>query len=310
MPEIVCIGILVADFIASVVKKLPERGKLELVDNTSLFTGGCATNTAIALAKLGIDVEAMGMVGDDIFGEYIIRELRDNKVGIKGVKKNKNKETSTTIVMVDPDGERRFIHNTGANGELRLSDIDWDIIKKTRIIHVAGSFLLPAFDGEECAQFLKESKKLGITTTLDTAWDSQGKWMDLLEDSLPYIDYFLPSYEEAIMLSGKKDEEEICNYFLNNGVGTVGLKMGSKGCLIKNKENKIYCPPLKVKAIDTTGAGDSWVAGFLTGLYKGWSIEKIGRFANSVGASCVQSTGASTGIKSYEETLEMLVRGE
>ncbi len=310
MGNIICLGILVADFIASTIEKFPELGKLELVNNTGVFTGGCATNTSIALAKLGMDVGVIGKVGDDILGQYVISELKKNKVGTKGVSISDKKETSTTIVLVDTEGERTFIHNTGANGDLTLKDIDLESLKASSIIHVAGYFLLPGFEGEDCKQFLKKVKKMGLTTTVDTAWDAQKRWLKLIQGSLPYIDYFLPSYEEALMLSGEKEPRKICDFFLEKGVGTVGLKMGKEGCLIKNKREEIYCPPYQVKVVDTTGAGDAWVAGFLAGLYKGWPLTKVGKFANAVGASCVRSTGASSGIMGFEETIKLIEEGE
>jgi len=310
MGKIWCLGILVADFIARPVDKFPERGKLELVSNTRVFTGGCATNTSIALAKLGQEVEVLGKVGDDILGQYVIDELKKNRVGTEGIMVTGDRETSTTIVLVDREGERTFIHNTGANGELTLSDIDFALFSSASLVHIAGFFLLPGFDGGDCQEFLRRVKVMGITTTLDTAWDAEGRWLELLEGSLPYIDYFLPSYGEAVMLSGEEEPREIAAFFLERGVGTVGLKMGEKGCFIKNKEEEIFCPPYPVEVVDTTGAGDSWVAGFLTGLSKGWPLEKVGKFANAVGASCVRSMGASSGIRGFEETVNLMQKGE
>ena len=304
MLKIACLGILVADLIANTVDKMPEKGKLELADNISLYTGGCATNTTIALSKLNYKPYVIGKVGDDYLGDFIINNLRQNGVDPSGIERESH--TSATMVFVDESGERSFIHSTGANARIKNSDINWEELAQYDIVHVAGTFLMPGFDGAETAKFLRKAKSLGLITTLDTAWDSNGRWLELLEDSLPYIDYFLPSYEEAVELSGLKNEEEIADFFDDKGVKNIGIKLGDRGCYLANKEQKIRVPSLSVEVKDTTGAGDAWAAGFLAGLAENWSLEKTCRFANGVGASAVQEIGASTGIKSKKEILDMI----
>lgn len=304
MRKIACLGILVADLIANTIKKIPERGKLELADNISLHTGGCATNTSIALSKLGYDPYLIGKVGADYLGDFIINNLE--KYGIDTADISQESHTSVTMVFVDKSGERSFIHSTGANSKLRNSDINWNKIKRYDIIHVAGTFLMPGFDGEETALFLKKAKSLGLITTLDTAWDSNDRWLELLEDSLPYIDYFLPSYEEAVELSNFDDEEKIAEFFLAQGVKNIGIKLGDRGCYLANKDQKIRVPSMSVDVKDTTGAGDAWSAGFLAGIAEDWALEKTCRFANAVGASAVEEIGASTGIKTKKEILRMI----
>lgn len=304
MLKIACIGILVADIIANTIEKMPEKGKLELADNISLYTGGCATNTSIALSKLGYDPYVIGKVGNDYLGDFVLKNLKENGIISTGIKRESH--TSATMVFVDKSGERSFIHSTGANSTIRNSEIDWEQLAKYDIVHIAGTFLMPGFDGLETARFLKKAKSLGLITTLDTAWDSKGRWLKILEESLPYIDYFLPSYEEAVELSNLTKEEEIADFFLNKGVKNVGIKLGDRGCYLANKDKRIREYSISVDVRDTTGAGDAWAAGFLAGLAEKWSLEETCRFANAVGASAVQEIGASTGIKSKKETLELI----
>ena len=171
---------------------------------------------------------------------------------------------------------------------------------------------MPKFDGIQCADFLKKVKEMGKYTVLDTAWDSKGRWMNLLKPCMKYIDLFIPSLEEAVMLSGKEEPEEIADVFLSMGVKTVVIKLGKKGCFIKDLKGEKHLIPTytKIKAVDTTGAGDSFVAGFLTGLTKGWNLYECGKFANAVGTHCVMAAGASTGIKSFEETFMFIKNNE
>ncbi len=145
---------------------------------------------------------------------------------------------------------------------------------------------------------------MGKILTLDTAWDFKGKWLSVIEKSLPYIDYFLPSIEEAKMISGKEDKEEICKFFLNKGVKNVGLKMGGKGSFIMNNTEKYYFPSLPVEVVSTLGAGDAYVGGFLVGLLKGYNFENCGLLANITGAQSVTSMGATSGIKNWKGLLD------
>lgn len=312
MFDVTCVGILVADAIARTVDGLPESGKLQLIDKIELFTGGCATSAAIDMAKLGLNVAIIGKIGNDGFGKFMSTALKDEKVNVEGLRADDAIGTSASIVTVDPNGERSFLHYLGANAEFGIDDIDYNIIKDSQIVFVAGTMLMPKFDGAQCADFLKKAKDMGKYTVLDTAWDSKGRWMNVLESCMKYIDLFIPSIEEAAMLSGKEEPEEIADVFLSMGIKTAVIKLGKKGCFIKNLDGEKHLIPTytKIKAVDTTGAGDSFVAGFLTGLTKGWNLYECGKFANAVGTHCVMAAGASTGIKSLEETLKFMENNE
>lgn len=312
MFDVTCVGILVADAIARTVYGLPESGKLQLIDKIELFTGGCATSAAIDMAKLGLNVAIIGKIGNDGFGKFMSTALKDEKVNVEGLRADDAIGTSASIVTVAPNGERSFLHYLGANAEFGIDDIDYNIIKDSQIVFVAGTMLMPKFDGAQCADFLKKAKDMGKYTVLDTAWDSKGRWMNVLESCMKYIDLFIPSIEEAAMLSGKEEPEEIADVFLSMGIKTAVIKLGKKGCFIKNLDGEKHLIPTytKIKAVDTTGAGDSFVAGFLTGLTKGWNLYECGKFANAVGTHCVMAAGASTGIKSLEETLKFMENNE
>lgn len=312
MFDVTCVGILVADAIARTVDNLPESGKLELVERIELFTGGCAANAAIDMAKLGLNTAVLGKLGDDGFGKFMLNSLKDENVDVAGLKIDSLVGTSSSLVTIDSNGERSFLHYLGANAEFGVEDINIDIIENSEIVFVAGVMLMPKFDGIPCAQFLKLVKEMGKYTVLDTAWDSKGRWMNLLGPSMKYIDLFIPSLEEAIMLSGKKEPEEIADFFLSMGVKTVVIKLGKNGCFIKDDKGEKHQIPTytKVKVVDTTGAGDSFVAGFIAGMVHGWNLYECGKFANAVGSHCVMAAGASNGITSFEEILNFVQNNE
>lgn len=304
---IICLGIMVADVVGRPLKALPDRGRLVLVDEMSLHTGGCAINTATALSGLGLPVEVIGKIGLDAFGDFLLRELESRGIGVRGVSRCAELGTSATMVMVDPDGERRFVHCIGANARLTLDDVDLDLIADASILHVAGALVLPGIDGEPTAELLRKAHSLGLTTFLDTVWDDTGLWMKVLGPCLPFVDYFVPSLTEAESLTCLEEPEDIARALLDQGVGTVGLKMGSEGCLVMtNTGETLRIPAFEVDVVDATGAGDSFSAGFIAGIWQNWSLEETARLANAVGALCVTGLGATGGVRTLAETLRFM----
>ena len=306
MAQVTCVGILVADVVGKPVDVYPERGKLVLVDQLELHSGGCAANTGVGLAKIGIDTAVVGKVGIDGLGDFMIGYLQKIGVDARGVTRDPKVGTSGTMVAVHSDGERSFMHYLGANACFSEDDIDFDIIKGSKILHVAGTYLMPGIDGEPTAHVLAKAQSMGIITTLDTAWDSKGQWMRVIEPCLEYIDYMVPSIAEAQQVTGKTEPSDVAKVLMDHGVKIVGLKMGEEGCYIRSADAEIRIPRYEVKIVDALGAGDAFAAGFLTGIVEGWDLEKTGRFANATGAHCVMAAGSTAGIKSMEEILEFM----
>jgi sugar/nucleoside kinase (ribokinase family) len=212
------------------------------------------------------------------------------------------------MVMVHADGERSFVHYVGANAALRLEDIDMERVRASRVLHIAGALLLPSFDGEPAAQLLRQAQEAGVITSFDTVWDPRGHWLEKVGPCLPYVDYLLPSFEEARMLaSGRESPADVAQFLIDQGARVVGLKLGERGSYVRSAEGQeVYAPPLPVTAVDALGAGDAYVAGFLAGVVRGWDLERCARFANAVGACCVMQLGATTGVRGFDETLAFL----
>jgi sugar/nucleoside kinase (ribokinase family) len=304
---IICLGILVADIVGRPLRAVPDLGRLVLVDEMSLHTGGCAINAATALARLGLPVQVIGKIGSDSFGDFVLKALTERGIETRGITRDKEVGTSATMVMVAPDGERRFVHYIGANARLTLGDIDLSMVEAGSILHVAGSLVMPGIDGQPTAELLRHARESGVTTFLDTVWDDTGRWMEILVPCLPYIDYFVPSLPEGQALTGLDEPTEIARALLEHGVRTVGLKMGVDGCLVMSGDGQaIRLPAFQVDVVDATGAGDAFAAGFIAGVWQGWPLEQTARFANAVGALCVTGLGASGGVRSLSETLSFM----
>ena len=316
--DVLSLGIFVVDVLGRPIDRFPDKGKLTLFDEMETHTGGCANNTAIALARLGISVGAMGKIGEDPFGNLVLQTLTENGVDTTGMVTTADAGTSFTFVAVASDGERSFCHYLGANGELSEAELGWDIIKTAKILHIGGALVMPNFDGEPMANVLRKAKALGITTSLDTAWDATGKWLDTLEPCLPYVDIFLPSLEEARHLVTSKSPplQEIAQFFRDYGIHTVAIKMGTQGSYVcrgpvsgtslsRHPSEEIFVPAYPVNVVDTTGAGDAYVAGFLAGTVMGWDLKATAELASATGAACVTAIGTTAGIQNLEETLKI-----
>ena len=304
--DVLCLGILVADVVAKPIEEMPGKGKLELVDAMELHTGGCDSNTGYALNKLGISTGLMGKVGTDGFGDFVIDYIKGSGLDTRGIKRTSSVNTSATMVMVSADGERTFFHYLGANAELCYDDVDFDIVREAKILHIAGAFLMPKFDGKATAMVLKQAREWGIITSLDTAWDSKGNWMNVLEPCLSHLDIFMPSIEEARMITGKETPSEIAEFLLSYGIGTVALKMGERGSYIRTQDWEMSVPIYKIDSVDATGAGDAFAAGFLAGVSKNWDPREAVKLANAVGACCVTAMGATAGMKNMQETMAFM----
>lgn len=290
--DVICIGILVADVVVKSVERLPDAGKLEAVDSITLSLGGCAANTAVGLSRLGHDVSVLGAIGDDGFGDFIVDILIDEGVDTTGIVRLEDVATSVTDVLVDSRGERRFLHFKGANARFTSDDLDLNFLELSRHLHIGGTFLMDAFDGADAASVLRSAKEKGITTSLDTAWDPSGVWYDLIEPMLEYVDIFLPSDEEAGMLSGEDNVREMARFFLAKGVRTVGIKCGSKGGYFRSEDDEHVLPPLEVDVVDTTGCGDAFCSGFISGTIDGLSFRECAKRAVILGSLCATGLGA------------------
>jgi len=302
--DVVCLGILVADVIARPVDDLPERGTVALVEEISLRAGGCAVNTASALAKLGARAGVAGKVGADPFGDFLLGVLDQRGVDRRGVLRDPAVPTSATVALVGSDGERTFLHLPGANGALRRGELDRELVFAGATLHVAGMLVMPAFDGEPAASVLADAKARGLVTSLDTVFDATGRW-DLVLPSLSHTDLFSPSLAEARAISGELEPAHVAAWLRERGVGEVVLKMGAEGCYASGEGFEGRVAALRVEAVDGTGAGDAFVAGLLYGKLAGWDFERSVRLANACGALATTAVGATEGVRGLDETLAL-----
>src|SRR5439155_9396210 len=243
-PDVVCVGILVADVIVRPVSRLPATGTLGLVDSIELRGGGCALNTASCLARLGLRSAALGKVGSDTFGEFVLRLLREHGVYAGGVLSDPELPTSASVALVDPAGERTFLHVRGANAALRADELGQRPFAG-RALHVAGALVLDALDGEPTARLLADARRRGIRTSVDTVFDAGGRWERLLP-ALPHCDLVTPGLAEASGVTGEEYPARAARRLRDIGVGVAAVTLGPDGCYVAGEGFDGHVPGFEV----------------------------------------------------------------
>ena len=272
-----------------------------------MMLGGMSINTAVGLAKIGkVPVGLIACFGNDNSGKFLVSGLQEYDIDISNLLFTDEAGTGTAICFIHPDSERSMILCLAANHHLTKDKIDYSVFQSGDIAHFGGSMICEGTRGDDLAVIFKKLKEIGVTISMDTCWDGTDQWSKILNPCLPYCDIFETNKEEGLRYSGKDTVEEAIEHFSFFGPKIVVLKEGSEGVRIKSDEYSGSVPIFQVKAVDATGAGDSFNAGFLFGLYYGWPIEQATIFASAVGAICVTAYGASTGILSYDETIDFI----
>lgn len=305
-PEIIVIGSAIADVLVTGVDAgIFERGSTP-AGGISMQTGGDALNEAMILSRLGRRVKLISRVGKDPAGQLILAACERDGVDISGIRTDADLDTGVNVVLVDAKGERRFI--TDPNGGLRkiMPEHVMEAVRKTPIaengiVSYASMFVHPHMV-DHLPEVFAGIKAKGAVLCVDTTKPKRGEKAEDIKDALRYIDYLLPNYEEAAMITGEDDPGRIADRFMEFGVKNVIVKLGGAGCLVRNAAtNRIVSAVPGIKAVDTTGAGDNFAAGFICGLYEGMSVVDSAIFANAVASLCVERVGAASGDRNRKD---------
>jgi len=305
--SVLCIGMMVADIIAHPISTFDLSVDTTVVDNIQVQCGGDALNAAIGLARLGVRTALAGKVGNDAFGRFLVETVRGAGVDGSSLKIAEGESTGSVLVLVKGTGERAFVYHGGTNDTLCEADVNAAALGEADIVHFGGVCLMPGLDGDGEVSILSRARERGKTTSMDVTWDPTGRWLDIVRPCLPHLDYFLPSLNEAKHIAGTDDPEQIAERLLEHGVGTVVVKLGSHGCYVRSADEGFRLPACPVaQVVDTTGAGDAFLAGFLTGLSKRLPVRECAELANAVGAMAVRAVGSTAGVTSFSDALDLM----
>lgn len=306
--DLSCMGILVLDVFGTNIETFPQKGTSEYFDRLEIHPGGCAYNTGVDACRLGLRVSMMGKVGCDSFGEIMLNSMCKEGADTKAVVQSRDTNTAFSFVMVPGDGQRRIYHTFGVNRILNPEDVDRQRILASSMLHVAGAGLMPAIDGESTAELFKFARQHGILTSMDPVVKEDVKGSVL--PCLPHLDIFLPNMDESYYITGYKNPVDQLKYYIDAGVKIAGIKLGPKGCLISDGIELLTLGVYPVPVVDTCGAGDAFIAGFLYGILQEWEVEMTAKFATAAASFCVQSIGATTAIPKAQEILNYMKNNE
>ncbi len=268
-----------------------EDGKELLVDDASLLLGGSSSITAFNVSMLGARTGFVGWVGEDVFGRYVRERLVAAGVDVTHLRTAGRAKSGITIWATN-DRQKAGLTYAGTIALLRGVDVTSAYLRKARHLHVGAYFLQTRLHAGAAALF-RRARKLGLTTSLDCNWDPAGKWESNIRAVLKETDLFFPNEDEALALTGRASVKEAAEE-LARLARVVVVKRGRKGALVWSKLGYAEVKARPVKAVDTTGAGDSFDAGFLEAYLRGEDLLACARSGVKAGARAVSKVGGTT----------------
>ena len=294
-PEIVIIGASILDVLAYPADEEVFRTGSSPAEDIRLSVGGDALNEATVLARLGMKVLLETVIGSGKAGKFILDHCRDCGILLPADCVREDFSTGINVVLVSRDGSRHFLTNPhGSLRRLTLQDIHMPFPQSAKIVCFASIFVFPEIGPKELEVIFRTAKEQGKTVCADMTKRKKNETVEDLAGALKYVDYLIPNDEEAMLLTGEESVEAVAGRLREAGAGTVVIKCGDRGCYLDSADGKCWIPAEKnVKCVDTTGAGDSFAAGFLYALSRGRSLRECAEYGNRCGAKAVSVAGAS-----------------
>ncbi|MGI6011378.1 MAG: carbohydrate kinase family protein [Ruminococcus sp.] len=298
--DAVIIGASIIDIPAGPVDASVFQSGSHPVDRLAFQVGGDAINEATILSHLGHRIKLISKIGDDLGGRFIQEHCDRLHINRESFIIDSSMDTGINIVLIEPDGERSFItSNRGGLRQLRPEDIDVSTFSQSSLLCFASIFVFPFFSPDDYSRIFAQAKKNNMTLCADMTKCKNQETVEDLKEALSYLDFVFPNLEEARMVTRREDPDDVADAFLDCGVKHAVIKLGKQGCLIKSRQERLLIPALpNIHCLDTTGAGDNFAAGFLSGLIKKQPLRECGRIANETAAKCIEKIGATAWINS------------
>ena len=299
--DLVVIGELNPDAIVAGAAIEPAFGQAErLADSGTLALGGSGGIVSSGAARLGLRVAHVGVVGDDAAGRFVLGQLRERGVDLNWCRVDPTMGTGITVALSRGD-DRAMLTCPGTIAALRAEDVPAAALEQTRHVHVS-SFYLQEGLRDGVPELFGSAHAAGATTSLDCGWDPLDEWEGGIDAALSATDVFLPNDAEACRIARSDDPEEALHR-LSGRVPTVAVKLGARGAVARSGSERAAAAPPPVSAIDATGAGDSFAAGFLRGVLDGRPLAETLRLAVACGALSTRALGGVDAQPALDEAL-------
>jgi sugar/nucleoside kinase (ribokinase family) len=302
-PRILVAGEINADLICQGYREFATPGKEVLVDDFAMTLGSASAICAAGLAKLGNSTAFVGKVGADLWGDYCVDFLARLGVDVSRVRKSLEWKTGVTI-SISSAKDRALVTYLGAITALTEQDIPDAMLRDFDHLHVSSFFLQEGLR-PGLATLFGRATDLGLSTSLDTGFDPAEAWGEDLHTVLAVTDVFLPNEVELAAISGHQQTHDALRA-LRNGRTVTAAKLGAKGAAALVDGLLLEAPPIPVTPIDTTGAGDTFNAGFLHAWLRGMPVEQCLRAGAFTGGKSTEAIGGTAGQPDAEALLAWL----
>jgi sugar/nucleoside kinase (ribokinase family) len=304
--DVVSIGELNPDLILHGIKaKAPVLGTEQAIEGYLLTLGSSTAIATVLMTRLGLKTAMIARVGDDEYGRFCRETLAREGVDQAHVTTDPSVETGVTISLPYPE-DRLLLTCYGAMETVTIDDMPWDTIADARHLHVGSFFIQRGIRGDLHDVF-RRARSMGLTTSLDTGWDPDTRWLaDDLRGALEHTDVFLPNETELANITGTSDVDEGLELALALGPAEVVVKRGAWGASYRGADGRVDARGLSIKAVDTTGAGDAFNAGYVSARLEGRTISERLAFGNACGAAAAMAIGGTGGLKTRAEAEALL----
>ncbi|TQM68496.1 sugar/nucleoside kinase (ribokinase family) [Actinomadura hallensis] len=302
---VVTLGAHILDVLARPVESIPDGQDTVVVDEIRVTAAGAAAGTAVALARLGNDVVSVGAVGDDDLGDLLVRIMERNGVDVRGLVRRTADQTSASILPIRPDGGRPSFHVPGANLTLTAGAVGPGLLSAADVVHLGGPDVTFGLNDPAFFEMLAQARGTGTVVTMDLL----SNMPDLLRGAaafLPHVDHFLPNEEQAVAMTGHDDPDKAARALLAQGPRTVVITLGGEGSLVATAGGVERLPVLPVDVVDTTGCGDAYCAGFITGIARGLDVLEAARWGTAAAATVAQGLGSDACLTDLDGVLALL----
>ena len=293
--DLVVLGEVALDVVLAGVDKIPHRwSEVGNVQSAGVFTAGSAGYVAQCFSKLGGRAAIVGRIGDDSLGRIVIEGFHDCGVSTSNLVVDEAFETEVSTVVVYNDGNKSSV--VSKVPPLRLDRLDPRCLHGAKALHIGAYLMLPDLWGRDIIRWIRRAKREGISVSLDPQMSATGVWGKAFEGVLEHLDLLLLDEVEARKISRKKHTSDAVEYLFGQGVPTVAVKAGRRGCIIGEHGRIRSVDAFRTKQVSTIGAGDAFDAAFIHGYLHDWPMEKIARFSNVIASLSMTKLGCVTAI--------------
>jgi sugar/nucleoside kinase (ribokinase family) len=269
----------------------PAFGQVEqMLDDATLTIGSSSAIFACGAARLGLRVAFVGKVGADVFGQFMRDQLAARGVDVSGVVDDPGIRTGFSVIL-SRGVDRAILTYSGSIAALHYDEIDLRLLDQAEHLHMGAYFMLDALR-PDVPRLFAEARRRGLTISIDTNYDPTERWDGGLHDTLAQVDVFLPN-ETELRAIARDDDVDAALEKISQRVPTVGVKLGGRGGAARQAGQTVYAGALAVDVVDTTGAGDTFDAGFVYGYLRGWPIERTLRLACACGSLSTRAAGGT-----------------